>query len=66
MIQNLRSSVNLSLLIIEEDCDRSAVTRRFLLRTLHTHTHTHDYEIYAYNNKNVLRSNRKGYGGKTH
>jgi hypothetical protein len=23
-------------------------------------------EIYAYNNKNSLRSNTKGYGGKTH
>jgi hypothetical protein len=25
-----------------------------------------DNEIYAYNNKNSLRSNTKGYGGKTH
>jgi hypothetical protein len=46
----------------------------------HTHTHTHtntrggiqkfpdsvDNEIHAYNNKQSLRSNTKGYGGKTH
>jgi hypothetical protein len=25
-----------------------------------------DNEIYAYNNKHMLRSNAKGYGGKTH
>jgi hypothetical protein len=25
-----------------------------------------DNEIYAYNNKHSLRSNTKGYGGKTH
>jgi hypothetical protein len=25
-----------------------------------------DNELYAYNNKNSLRSNEKGYGGKTH
>jgi hypothetical protein len=25
-----------------------------------------DNEIYAYNNKHSLRSNKKGYGGKTH
>jgi hypothetical protein len=25
-----------------------------------------DNEIYAYNNKQSLRSNTKGYGGKTH
>jgi hypothetical protein len=25
-----------------------------------------DNEIYAYNNKHTLRSNTKGYGGKTH
>jgi hypothetical protein len=25
-----------------------------------------DNEIYAYNNKHLLRSNTKGYGGKTH
>jgi len=25
-----------------------------------------DNEIYAYNNKDSLRSNTKGYGGKTH
>jgi hypothetical protein len=25
-----------------------------------------DKEIYAYNNKQSLRSNTKGYGGKTH
>jgi hypothetical protein len=25
-----------------------------------------DNEIYAYNNKHLLRSNKEGYGGKTH
>jgi hypothetical protein len=45
---------------------------------MHTHTHKHtreciekfpdwvDNEIYAYKNKHSLRSNKKGYGGKTH
>jgi hypothetical protein len=43
---------------------------------VYRHTYTHGYiqkfpdwvddEIYAYNNKHSLRSNTKGYGGKTH